>query len=103
LVRRKEESGECVFDKDDQLAMEFVSCAANLRMHCYHIDSQSPFDNKGIAGNIIHAIATTNAITAGCMVVQAIHILKRNQERGCVEVKEQEEGAVIAHEGYMGQ
>lgn len=88
LVRRKEECSELVFDKDDNLAMEFVSSAANLRMQCYHIGTKSPFDNKGIAGNIIHAIATTNAITAGCMVVQAVHILKRNHNLNMKSVQQ---------------
>ena len=99
LVRRKEECGELVFDKDDGVAMEFVSSAANLRMRCYHIDSQSPFVLKGIAGNIIHAIATTNAITAGCMVVQAVHILKRNQSMA--ECKEEESEQKISGEAAV--
>ena len=61
----KKECKELVFDKDDNLSMSFVSSAANLRMHCYGIETKSEFDVKGIAGNIIHAIATTNAIVAG--------------------------------------
>lgn len=78
LLNKKKECKELVFDKDDNLSMSFVSSAANLRMHCYGIETKSEFVVKGIAGNIIHAIATTNAIVAGAMVVQAIHILKRN-------------------------
>eukprot|EP01083_Nonionella_stella_P009083 26322_1 len=92
LLVRKKSAGELVFDKDDHLTMSFVSCAANLRMYCYHIDRQSEFDNKGIAGNIIHAIATTNAVVAGAMVVQAIHILKRNKQLQAEEQKVKEDG-----------
>ena len=37
--------------------------------------SQALFDAKGMAGNIIHAIATTNAIISGLIVVEALKIL----------------------------
>jgi len=55
--------------------MEFVTAAANLRSLCYHIPPQSLFDAKGMAGNIIHAIATTNAIISGLIVVEALKLL----------------------------
>lgn len=63
------------FDKDDDLIMKFVASASNLRSHCYGIALQSLFQIKGMAGNIIHAIATTNAIVSGLIVVQAMKIL----------------------------
>ena len=50
------------FDKDDVLACEMVAAAALLRGANYGIPGQSLFAAKGMAGNIIHAIATTNAI-----------------------------------------
>jgi ubiquitin-like 1-activating enzyme E1 B len=75
ITTRSSDFGALTFDKDDRLALEFVSAAANLRMHNYGIPRLSLFDVKGIAGNIIHAIATTNAIAAGLMVVQALNIL----------------------------
>ncbi|KAI3402812.2 UBA2 [Candida oxycetoniae] len=53
------------FDKDDDDAMTFVAAASNLRSHIFHISTKSKFDIKEIAGNIIPAIATTNAIVAG--------------------------------------
>lgn len=45
------------------------------RSENYAIPTQSLFDAKGMAGNIIHAIATTNAIISGLIVVEAIKIL----------------------------
>ena len=63
------------FDKDDDEALGFVTAASNLRAHVYHIPEQTRFDTKQIAGNIIPAIATTNAIVAGLVVVQALHML----------------------------
>jgi hypothetical protein len=35
---------------------------------------------QGMAGNIIHAIATTNAIVGGLIVVEALKVLARRPE-----------------------
>lgn len=78
LETRQKEIGSLVFDKDDQLAVEFVTAAANLRCSCFDIPMQSLFDAKGIAGNIVHAIATTNAIISGLIVLEAIKLLMGN-------------------------
>ena len=119
LEGRPTETGEAVFDKEDDLAVEFVTAAANLRAANYSIPQQSLFITKvmrvcssrlclrnnietqkgcisstlglalqskgrnescrsamqGMAGNIIHAIATTNAIVGGLIVVEAMKIL----------------------------
>ncbi|KAL3906596.1 MAG: hypothetical protein SGILL_009208, partial [Bacillariaceae sp.] len=65
------------FDKDDDLAMRFVTAASNLRSSVFGIEPlQSLYSAKGIAGNIIPAIATTNAICAGLQILQAFKILK---------------------------
>eukprot|EP00469_Lotharella_globosa_P012716 CAMPEP_0167771616 /NCGR_PEP_ID=MMETSP0111_2-20121227/382_1 /TAXON_ID=91324 /ORGANISM="Lotharella globosa, Strain CCCM811" /LENGTH=472 /DNA_ID=CAMNT_0007660999 /DNA_START=133 /DNA_END=1548 /DNA_ORIENTATION=- len=72
VTERPSEIGQAVFDKDDDLAMKFISAVANIRMHIYGIPCQSRFAVKGIAGNIVHAIATTNAIAAGLIVMEAI-------------------------------
>lgn len=53
------------FDKDDEDTLNFVAAASNLRCINFHIEPQSKFDIKQIAGNIIPAIATTNAIISG--------------------------------------
>ena len=60
-----------IFDKDDALAMAFVTAAANLRAYVFQIPMESLYNCKGIAGNIIPAIATTNAIVAGLQVLEA--------------------------------
>ena len=51
--------------------MQFVTAATNLRAHVFSIPLQSQFEIKSIAGNIIPAIATTNAIVAGLQVCGA--------------------------------
>jgi len=69
------------FDKDDSLAMRLVACASNLRSYVFGIEPlQSYYSAKGIAGNIIPAIATTNAIVAGLQILQAFHILQKQME-----------------------
>ncbi|KAK2553169.1 SUMO-activating enzyme subunit 2 [Acropora cervicornis] len=55
--------------------MDFVTCAANIRAHIFSIPLRSRFDVKAMAGNIIPAIATTNAIISGVIVMQALNIL----------------------------
>ncbi|KAJ3252589.1 E1 ubiquitin-activating protein uba2 [Boothiomyces macroporosus] len=70
------------FDKDDELALNFVTATANLRAHIFHIEKKSRFSVKEMAGNIIPAIATTNAIVAGMMIVLAIKVLS-NQKDQC--------------------
>lgn len=70
------------FDKDDFLAMRFVTAASNLRSFVFQIDPlQSLYSAKGIAGNIIPAIATTNAIVAGLQILNVFKILAMQQKR----------------------
>eukprot|EP00894_Picocystis_sp_ML_P000028 jgi/Pico_ML_1/50545/g1734.t1 len=81
FFRRPGDLGHAVFDKDDRLAVEFVTAAANLRSYNYNIPPQSLFDAKGMAGNIVHAVATTNAIVAGLIAVEGIKILEKQPSK----------------------
>merc|ERR1719199_1895453 len=72
---RAEMVGQSVFSKDDPISMDFVHCAANIRMTNYRIGRLSRWDAQSIAGAIIPAVASTNAIVAGLEVVQLIHVL----------------------------
>lgn len=76
-----QEIGNLTFDKDDQLAVEFVTAAANIRASSFGIPLHSLFEAKGIAGNIVHAVATTNAIIAGLIVIEAIKVLQNDTKR----------------------
>lgn len=64
------------FDKDDEDTLDFVTASANIRSAIFGIDLKSRFDIKQMAGNIIPAIATTNAIVAGLCVLEAFKVLK---------------------------
>ncbi|XP_026656367.1 SUMO-activating enzyme subunit 2-like isoform X2 [Phoenix dactylifera] len=76
IEKRQKDIGNLTFDKDDQLAVEFVTAAANIRASSFGIPLHSLFEAKGIAGNIVHAVATTNAIIAGLIVIEAIKVLQ---------------------------
>lgn len=80
LSKLKEQSqqqgdGILVWDKDDEVAMDFVTSTANIRAHIFGIAVKSRFDIKSMAGNIIPAIATTNAIIAALIVMEGIKVL----------------------------
>jgi ubiquitin-like 1-activating enzyme E1 B len=64
------------FDKDDEDTLDLVAAAANLRSDIFSISTRSKFDIKQMAGNIIPAIATTNAMIAGLCVMQAFKVFR---------------------------
>ncbi|KAF6735662.1 SUMO-activating enzyme subunit 2 [Oryzias melastigma] len=79
-LQEKGDKAELVWDKDDPAAMDFVTSAANLRMHIFSMNMKSRFDVKSMAGNIIPAIATTNAVIAGLIVLEGLKILSGELE-----------------------
>ncbi|KAF7457862.1 SUMO-activating enzyme subunit 2 [Cryptosporidium felis] len=64
------------FDKDDKESMDFVSAASNLRSYNFHIPLKSRWECQSIAGSIIPAIASTNAIVSGVQVIQLLLLIK---------------------------
>jgi len=70
-----------VWDKDDDDAMDFVAACSNIRSKIFDISQKTRFDIKSMAGNIIPAIATTNAVIAGCIVMEALKILNGQIDR----------------------
>lgn len=81
-IKKQKESSEqpLVWDKDDAEALAFVVACANLRAMVFNIPLKSTWDVKSIAGNIIPAIASTNAMVAGLIVLKAINILLRKSK-----------------------
>ncbi|PHH83841.1 hypothetical protein CDD82_32 [Ophiocordyceps australis] len=69
------------FDKDDEDTLDFVAASANIRSAIFGIDAKSCFDIKQMAGNIIPAIATTNAVVAGICVLESLKVLKGEYEQ----------------------
>jgi ubiquitin-like 1-activating enzyme E1 B len=64
------------FSKDAPADLDFVTAATNLRAAMFAIPLQSRWEVKSIAGNIIAAIATTNAAVAGLQVLEALKLLR---------------------------
>ena len=60
LQKRNSEEGELAWDKDDALALDFVTSASNLRAHIFGIPIQSRFDVKEKAGNMRWRIIPDN-------------------------------------------
>ncbi|XP_046396375.1 SUMO-activating enzyme subunit 2 [Ischnura elegans] len=84
-LEKEGENGNLIWDKDDDVAMDFVTACANIRAHIFGISQTCRFDVKSMAGNIIPAIATSNAIIAGVIVLHALKIL-RNKIEDCKSV-----------------
>ncbi|KAK0704863.1 hypothetical protein B0H67DRAFT_497926 [Lasiosphaeris hirsuta] len=69
------------FDKDDEDTLDFVAASANIRSSLFGIERKSKFDIKQMAGNIIPAIATTNAIVAGLCVLESFKVLRGEYDK----------------------
>ncbi|KAI1135369.1 hypothetical protein F5Y05DRAFT_180624 [Hypoxylon sp. FL0543] len=83
LAARSEDSPRPTinFDKDDEDTLDFVAASANIRSYVFGIEAKSRFDIKQMAGNIIPAIATTNAIVAGLCVLQSFKVLRGEYDK----------------------
>ena len=92
----KERIGSWEFDKDEEAAMRFVAAASNLRCRVFHIDPLSLYEAKGVAGNIVPAIATTNAVVAGLQVLELLRLV----EQKCILSEERTSLAQVGRYTY---
>lgn len=81
------EGAVTAFEKDNHGDISIVAAATNLRCYTFHIPAATLFAIKKIAGNIIPAVASTNAIVAGLQVLSAVKLLHM-QEKGRKSVAE---------------
>eukprot|EP01132_Coremiostelium_polycephalum_P004882 gene4882-6090_t len=75
LHERNQKDGALTWDKDDEMALNFCVSASNIRSYIFDIPLKSKFDVKSMAGNIIPAIATTNAVIGGLIVMEALKVI----------------------------
>ena len=73
---RKEDIGTLMFNKDDHLLVEFVTAATNIRASNFGIPMESLFKIKEMAGKIVPAISSSNALGASLQVVECIKLLQ---------------------------
>jgi ubiquitin-like 1-activating enzyme E1 B len=78
---RRPEIGSMVFDKDDVDALEFVVAAANVRAFNFGIELDSAFKIKELAGKIIPAISSSNALVASMQVHESIKLLLNHTDK----------------------
>ncbi|KFD71839.1 hypothetical protein M514_15949 [Trichuris suis] len=62
--------------KDDDVAVDFITAFTNLRSHVFHLPILSRFEISSLAGKIVPAVATANAVIAGLATMKAIELLK---------------------------
>ncbi|KAL8883493.1 MAG: hypothetical protein Q9192_007138 [Flavoplaca navasiana] len=86
------------FDKDDEDTLDFVASSANMRSIVFGIQSRSKFDIKQMAGNIIPAIATTNAMTASLCVLQAFKVMRGDYNKARMVFLERSGARVVNSE-----
>lgn len=72
---RKDEIGSLMFNKDDHLLVEFVTAATNIRANNFGIPMESLFKIKEMAGKIVPAISSSNAMGASLQVLECIKLL----------------------------
>uniref|UniRef100_A0A8C5W0D2 SUMO-activating enzyme subunit 2 C-terminal domain-containing protein n=1 Tax=Microcebus murinus TaxID=30608 RepID=A0A8C5W0D2_MICMU len=71
-LAEKGDGAELKWVGDDPSAMDFVTSAANLRMHIFSMNMKNRCDMKSMAGNIIPAIITANVVIARWMVLEGL-------------------------------
>jgi len=69
-----------MFNKDDDLIIDFVTAATNIRAFNFSIPMESKFKIKEMAGKIIPAISSSNAMVAAFQVFEAIKILNKQYD-----------------------
>ena len=72
------------FIKTDKVAVQFIAAVSNLRALNFGITPIELMKIEEIAGNIIPAIGSTNAIAAGLQVIEAQKCLNNKTEFGTV-------------------
>lgn len=55
--------------------MDFVSAATNIRAHNFQIQTETLFKIKEMAGKIVPAISSSNALVAALQVTEAVKLL----------------------------
>ncbi|XP_051483773.1 ubiquitin-like modifier-activating enzyme 7 isoform X2 [Apus apus] len=71
------------FDKDNNLHVDFITAASNLRAENYSIPPADWLMTKRISGRIVPAIITTTAAVAGLACLEVYKLVWGCQDRSC--------------------
>lgn len=74
------------FDKEDDILVNFIFAASNIRALTFNLKPQSRFKIKDVAGNIIPAIASTNAIIAAIQANEALKYLLNKENENFLNI-----------------
>jgi len=64
-----------IFDKDNELHIDWIYSVANIRANNYNIKNEDKYMIKGIIGKIIPAISTTTSIISGLSMLELLKYL----------------------------
>lgn len=77
-IEKLKDHKDVLFTKDDPVAVEFVTAATNIRASNFSIQMATFFKIKEMAGKIVPAISSSNALGASLQVLECIKLLERN-------------------------
>jgi ubiquitin-like 1-activating enzyme E1 B len=80
VAEQADKIGSIEFDKDDEVLLDFVIAASNLRAHNYLISMESGFKIKEMAGNIVPAVSSTNGLVAGFESIEGLKVLAKQYD-----------------------
>ena len=66
-----------IFDKNNDLDIEFIHNASNIRCDNYDIKKTDILETKKIAGNIIPALITTTSLVSGLVCIEYCKLIKK--------------------------
>ena len=81
ILRGREKKGFC---KNDKVAVQFIAAVSNIRALNFGIPVTETFKVEEIAGNIVPAIGSSNAIVSGLQVIQAEKLINNQNIFGTV-------------------
>ncbi|KRZ83005.1 Protein HIRA [Trichinella sp. T8] len=91
VLKERAKNAPLIWQKDDPVCVDFVTAFTNFRCHVFNIEKIPRFEAETIAGRVVPAIVSTNAMVAGLMVLKLYAVLERRKDfYGSVAISSQE-------------
>ncbi|XP_003370696.1 hypothetical protein Tsp_09908 [Trichinella spiralis] len=91
VLKERAKNAPLIWQKDDPVCVDFVTAFTNFRCHVFNIEKIPRFEAETIAGRVVPAIVSTNAVVAGLMVLKLYTVLERRKDfYGSVAISSQE-------------